>query len=542
MASKTSAPETANLLHAPRPVILCILDGWGWRPDSANNAIALARTPHYSRLIKTCPLGLLQTSGLAVGLPEGQMGNSEVGHMNLGGGRVVMQDLPRIDTAVANGSLDQNPGLLDLIAKLRKTGGTCHLMGLMSPGGVHSHQKHMAALARILCHAGIPVAVHAFLDGRDTPPQSALEFLAEFKRDTAGLEALSIATVSGRYYAMDRDKRWDRVQKAYDCLTKAAGNKAASAEEAVKASYGTGVNDEFVLPTAIGNYSAMKDGDGLLMANFRTDRAREILTALADPAFDGFSRALKIKFAAAYGMVEYSAALAPLLGALFPPENMIDTLGEVVAARGLKQLRIAETEKYAHVTFFFNGGAEAVFKGEDRILVPSPKVATYDLKPEMSAGEVTGRLVAAIGSGTYDLIVVNYANPDMVGHTGILPAAIKAVETIDACLGRVEAAVVKAGGVMLITADHGNIELMEDPESGVPYTAHTTFDVPLILVNEAVLGQKFSLKNGRLADVAPTLLALMRIPQPAAMTGHVLLERVADEKNRAAPGSTRASA
>jgi 2,3-bisphosphoglycerate-independent phosphoglycerate mutase len=504
----------------PRPVVLCILDGWGHRDTPKDNAIALAKTPVWDDLMAHAPLGWLRTSGLAVGLPEGQMGNSEVGHMNLGGGRVVMQDLPRIDAAVANGELAKNPGLLDFIEKLKKSGGTAHVMGLLSPGGVHSHQDHIAALAQAISTAGIPVRIHAFLDGRDTPPKSALQYLAKFQADIAGLKDTAIATVCGRYYAMDRDKRWERVEKAYACLTAGEGHRAATPAEAVEHSYAADGTDEFVLPAAIGGYTGMADGDGVLMANFRADRAREILTALLDPAFDGFNRTKVIAFAAAAGMVEYSQALNPFLITLFAPLDLKDTLGEIVAARGLKQLRIAETEKYAHVTFFFNGGVEDVFPGEDRILVPSPKVATYDLQPEMSAPEVTDKLVAAIGSGKYDLIVVNYANPDMVGHTGVLSAAIKAAETVDHCLGRLKEAVEKAGGAMLITADHGNLEMMMDDESGQPHTAHTTFDVPVILVGRQNVG---GLRNGALADVAPTVLSLMGIPQPAAMTGVSLL-------------------
>lgn len=519
----------------PRPVVLCILDGWGYRPERENNAIALAHTPVYDRLWRTAPRGWLQTSGLAVGLPEGQMGNSEVGHMNLGGGRVVMQDLPRIDKAIADGELATNPVLVDMIGRLRNSGGTCHLMGLLSPGGVHSHQNHLAALARIVARAGIPVRIHAFLDGRDTPPKSALEFLADFEAALAGQSGIEIATVTGRYYAMDRDKRWERVQKAYDCLASAQGDHAPSAAAAVKASYTEDIADEFVRPTVIGDYAGMKDGDGLLMGNFRADRAREILTALVDPQFDGFPRPRLIRFAATVGMVDYSSALAPYLTTLFPSFDLSDTLGETVAAHGLKQLRIAETEKYAHVTFFFNGGSEALFDGEDRILVPSPKVATYDLKPEMSAAEVTDKLVEAIRGRTYDLIVVNYANPDMVGHTGVLAAGIKAAETIDVCLGRLEAALQEAGGVMLVTADHGNLEMMVDDEAAQPHTAHTLFDVPILLVNaeNARLGSggALMLKDGRLADVAPTVLALMGLPQPAAMTGRNLIEPLKERRH-----------
>ncbi len=532
-----SSVNAARVKPAIRPVVLCILDGWGYRAERENNAIALANTPVYDRLWRTAPRGWLQTSGLAVGLPEGQMGNSEVGHMNLGSGRVVMQDLPRIDKAIADNDIPGLPAWQKLVAALRQSGGACHLMGLLSDGGVHSHQNHMAALARLLAAEGIPVRIHAFLDGRDTPPKSALEFLARFERDIAGLDDCRIVSVSGRYYAMDRDKRWDRVQQAYDVIAKAVGARAASVAEAINESYGRDATDEFVQPTVIGDYAGMKDGDGLLMANFRADRAREILTALVDPEFDGFDRGKPFAFAARVGMVDYSTALAPYIDTLFPSLDLKGTLGETVAAHGLRQLRTAETEKYAHVTFFFNGGVETPFEGEDRILVPSPKVATYDLKPEMSAGEVTDNLVKAIRSEEYDLIVVNYANPDMVGHTGILSAAIKAAETVDHCLGRLEEALKEVGGVMLVTADHGNLEMMVDPDTAEPYTAHTTFDVPILLVNGENAGlTDFTLGDGRLADVAPTVLALMGVPQPAEMTGRSLLVRQA-EVARAAGGS-----
>ncbi|OAN52364.1 phosphoglycerate mutase (2,3-diphosphoglycerate-independent) [Paramagnetospirillum marisnigri] len=513
-----SSPSHPN--SRPRPVVLCILDGWGWREDTTDNAIALADTPNWDRFLADYPHALLASSGLQVGLPDGQMGNSEVGHMNLGAGRVVMQDLPRIDTAVADGSLAANPGLLDLIAKVKARGGTCHLMGLLSPGGVHSHQDHLAALARTIADAGVRVAVHAFLDGRDVPPSSAKEFLARFEADIKGHDAF-VATVSGRYYAMDRDKRWDRVVLAHDALVEAKGERAASALAAVEQSYAAGKTDEFVLPTVIDGYGGMKDGDGLLMGNFRADRAREILACLVDPGFDGFKPARRVDFAVRLGLTEYSKDLNAFLGALFPAESLSNILGEVLSRADLKQLRIAETEKYAHVTFFFNGGREMVFPGEERILVPSPKVATYDLQPEMSAVEVTDKLVAAIASGAFDVVVANYANGDMVGHTGFLKAAITAAQTVDACLGRLEAAVKAAGGVMLVTADHGNAEQMTDPETGQPHTAHTTGPVPAVLVcpPAGVSG----LGNGRLADVAPTLLALLGLDQPAEMSGHSLL-------------------
>ena len=369
---------------------------------------------------------------------------------------------------------------------------------------------------------GVPVCLHAFLDGRDTPPQSAKGFLEDFLKATREVSGLTLGTVSGRYYAMDRDKRWDRVSKAYAALVLGEGETAPTALAAIEQSYAADRHDEFVLPTVLGGYGGMKDGDGLLMANFRADRAREILTALVDPAFEGFARAARPAFAATLGLVEYSKDLAAFIPALFPPEPLTGILGEVVSQAGKRQLRIAETEKYAHVTFFLNGGEEAVFAGEDRILVPSPKVATYDLQPEMSAPEVTENLVAAIESGTFDVIIVNFANGDMVGHTGILAAAMKAAEAVDASLARLEAAVVAAGGTMIVTADHGNAELMRDPITGAPHTAHTVGAVPVVLVNAPRPG--LSLRNGRLADVAPTVLALMGLPQPAEMSGQSLLE------------------
>ncbi|HUO01676.1 MAG TPA: 2,3-bisphosphoglycerate-independent phosphoglycerate mutase [Rhizomicrobium sp.] len=509
-------------MSAPRPALLCILDGWGWREDKKDNAIAEARTPNYTRMLADCPHALLHTSGRAVGLPQGQMGNSEVGHMNIGAGRVVAQDLPRIDVAIEDGSLGNRPTLRDLITKTQNTRGAVHLMGLLSPGGVHSHQDHMVALVKILAEARLPVFVHAFLDGRDTPPKSAKGFIEKFHNDIAGSPGVRMATVSGRYYAMDRDKRWDRVKKAYDALVDADAPRHSDIFAALDASYTADVTDEFVVPAVLGDYAGMADGDALLFANFRADRAREISLALLDQGFAGFVRARVVKFAAAAGMTEYSEELSSMMTAIFPPEDVRETLGEVMAERGLKQLRIAETEKYAHVTFFLNGGREDPFPGEDRILVPSPKVSTYDHKPEMSAYEVTTRLEEAIGSGKYDLIVANYANPDMVGHTGIMSAAIQAVDTIDECLGRLRTAIEKAHGVMLLTADHGNIEMMKDPKTGEPHTAHTTFEVPIVAVNAP---KGTVLEEGRLADVAPTMLALMGIPQPAPMTGHSLLRK-----------------
>ena len=514
--------------NRPRPVVLCILDGWGERADAPDNAITRAKTPVWHRLMSRWPHAHLDASEHYVGLPDGQMGNSEVGHTNLGAGRVVMQDLPRIDDAIATGKLTGMPPLIEFIARVKAKGGTAHVLGLMSPGGVHSHQGQIAALCRILA-AELPVAVHAVLDGRDTPPKSALGYLGQFKADTEGAGNIRVATVSGRFYAMDRDKRWDRIEKAYRMLTEAAGYRALDPLAAVKAAYGRGETDEFVLPTAIGDWAGMNSSDGLLLANFRADRIREIASALLDPGFSGFARNKLVAFSGALGLVEYSDELNRFLATLFPPENLEDTFGEVIARAGLKQLRIAETEKYAHVTFFFNGGRETVFPGEERILVPSPKVATYDKQPEMSAPEVTDKVVAAIESGKFDVIVLNYANTDMVGHTGDIDAAEQAVEAVDAGLGRLAAAVEGAGGTLVITADHGNAEMMRDPETGEPHTAHTLNPVPLVVVNPpAAIHQ---VENGRLADVAPTLLALLGLKQPEAMTGRPL---IAAESRRSA--------
>jgi 2,3-bisphosphoglycerate-independent phosphoglycerate mutase len=510
-----------SVTKSSRPVVLCILDGWGYLPNGASNAIERAHVPNWRGLIERYPHATIEASERNVGLPDGQMGNSEVGHMNLGAGRIATPDLPRIDQAIKDGSLARNPALGAFIAAMRKSGGTAHLMGLLSPGGVHSHDTHLAALARILSEAGIPVAVHGFLDGRDTPPTSAGDDIARFGKAIAGLAGVKLATLIGRYFAMDRDNRWKRVELAYRLMTEGEGSRAPDASSAVKQRYDAGETDEFIQPCVIGDYKGMRDGDGVLMANFRADRAREILTALLAPDFDQFERPKPIQFAAALGMVEYSAALNPLIATIFAPQSYPDGYGETVSRHGLKQLRIAETEKYAHVTFFFNGGREEAFEGEERILVPSPKVATYDLMPEMSAVEIADKLIEAIESGRFDTIVVNFANPDMVGHSGVMAAGIKAVETVDLCLGRLVDAVIKAGGRLLVTADHGNIEQMVDPDTGAPHTAHTTNPVPIVLVNppDGVTG----LNHGKLADVAPTLLELLGVEQPAAMTGRSLI-------------------
>jgi 2,3-bisphosphoglycerate-independent phosphoglycerate mutase len=499
--------------------MLVVLDGWGWREETADNAVRQARTPTFERLWSAGPRAFLRTSGRDVGLPEGQMGNSEVGHLNIGAGRVVTQDLPRISDAIASGEVARAPALLDLARKLQQSGGTCHLIGLVSPGGVHSHQDHAAALAGILTNAGVPVAVHALTDGRDTPPQSADEYLSSLQAKLP--PSVPIATVIGRYYGMDRDKRWERVAKAYGAMVEAEGPRFPDARAAVAESYANKVQDEFIVPSVIGQYQGMRDGDGLLCFNFRADRVREILTAILDAEFSGFPRKRSVRVAAAVGMTQYSDDLDAFLQTIIPPQTFPNILGEVVAHAGRTQLRMAETEKYPHVTYFLNGGREEPYAGEDRIMVPSPKVATYDLQPEMSAPELTAKAVEAIRSGKYDLIVLNYANPDMVGHTGILSAAIKAVETVDAGLGRIADAIQKTGGALLVTADHGNCEMMRDPATGGPHTAHTTNPVPVVLLGA---GNRSLLAEGRLADIAPTLLELMDLPKPPEMTGTSLLQ------------------
>jgi 2,3-bisphosphoglycerate-independent phosphoglycerate mutase len=497
--------------------MLVVLDGWGWREEKADNAVLQAKTPTFDRIWSSCPHSLLHTSGKDVGLPPGQMGNSEVGHLNIGAGRVVMQELPRIDHAIESGELAKNPVLGGFIERLKQSSGACHLMGLVSPGGVHSHQNHAVALAKILTDSGVPIAFHAFMDGRDTPPRAGAEYMARLIADLPS--SARVATVSGRYYAMDRDKRWERVSKAYDAVVEGKGVAFANPAATIADAYSKDVTDEFIIPAVIGDYQGMRDGDGVLCFNFRADRVRELLSAILDPNFSGFPRARVIKVAAAVGTTEYSDELNAFMQALFPPQSFTNILGEVVARAGRTQLRMAETEKYPHVTYFLNGGREEKYSGEDRIMVPSPKVATYDLQPEMSAPELTDKAVAAIDSGKYDLIVLNFANPDMVGHTGSLPAAIKAVETVDAGLGRIADAVLRQHGALLVTADHGNCELMKDPVTGGPHTAHTTNPVPVALVSD----EKVSIAEGRLADIAPTLLELMGLPKPAEMTGVSLL-------------------
>ena len=504
-------------MPAPKPVVLCILDGWGIGPDPATSAPAQANVPNFNRLWADCPHATLITHGPDVGLPRGQMGNSEVGHANIGAGRVVAMDLGAIDLAVEDGSFAANPSLLEFAAKVKAKGGTAHLMGVVSDGGVHGHISHIIAACHALTGLGLPVALHAITDGRDVAPSSAAGYMAQL---TAAMpKGAQVATVCGRYWALDRDNRWDRVARAYAAMVRATGEIAPDAASAVTHSYAKGETDEFLAPSVIAGYTGIKDGDGLFCLNFRADRAREILAALGDPGFSAFETGARPQWSAMLGMVEYSESHNAYMATAFPKRVLVNTIGEWVAAQGKTQFRLAETEKYPHVTFFLNGGREVPYPGEDRAMPPSPKVATYDLQPEMSADEVSDRFVEAIEKG-YDLIVVNYANPDMVGHTGSLPAAIKACEAVDRGLGRALAALEKAGGAMIVTADHGNCEVMVDPVTGGPHTSHTTNPVPVILVG----GPKgAALRSGRLADLAPTLLQLMQLPQPTEMTGTSLL-------------------
>ena len=504
----------------PKPVVLLILDGWGHREEIADNALAQATLPNWQRLLATAPHTLIHTEGRHVGLPEGQMGNSEVGHMNLGAGRIVYQDLTRIDAAIEDGSFFQNPELVGACEDAKADGRTLHVFGLLSPGGVHSHQTHIFAMLELAKRQGTPrVAVHAFLDGRDTPPRSAEASLQALQSVCDQLGNAHIASISGRYYAMDRDKRWDRLRLAWDTIVEAnSEHHAADALSALQAAYARGENDEFALPTVIDGAQPMRDGDAVVFMNFRADRARQITSAFVSPTFDGFD-ARRPKLSRFVCLTEYDAKLPAAVA--FGPDDLRHTLGELLADAGLTQLRIAETEKYAHVTFFLSGGREEPFTGEERILVPSPKVATYDLQPAMSLPELTGKLVEAIGSARFDVIVCNIANPDMVGHSGDLQAAILAAQAVDIAIGAVDAAVRTQQGALIITADHGNLEMMRDPVTGQPHTAHTVGPVPLVYVGD----RKATLRaGGALRDVAPTLLDLLGMPQPAEMTGRSLFD------------------
>lgn len=505
-------------MTTPKPVVLCILDGWGLSSTKQGNAPAQADVPVFNGLWASCPHATLTTHGPDVGLPTGQMGNSEVGHTNIGAGRVVAMDLGAIDLAIEDGSFAVNPAVLDFAARVKAAGGAAHLMGVISDGGVHGHVTHVLAAARAITALGVPVWLHAITDGRDVAPSSAAGFIAALQASLP--VGARVATVIGRYWAMDRDNRWDRVGRAYAAMVQGVGEVAADAGAAVAQSYAKGETDEFIAPTVIGGYAGARDGDGVFCLNFRADRAREILSALAGPGFDGFDTGVRPVWSALLGMVEYSDTHSTYMATAFPKRSIPNTLGEWVAKQGLTQFRLAETEKYPHVTFFLNGGREEPFVGEDRAMPKSPKVATYDLQPEMSAADVGDELVGAIERG-YDLIVVNFANPDMVGHTGDLGAAIRACEAVDAQLGRAVAALQARGGAMIVTADHGNCEMMIDPVTGGPHTAHTTNPVPVLLVGGPAGA---SLRAGRLSDLAPTVLALMGVTPPAEMTGQSLIQ------------------
>jgi 2,3-bisphosphoglycerate-independent phosphoglycerate mutase len=500
-----------------KPLAIIIMDGFGISPIEKGNAIAKARKPNLERFWKNYPTTTLAASGLAVGLPRGQMGNSEVGHLNLGGGRIVYQDYTRISLAVENGSFGKNPVLLEAMSKAKN--GKLHLIGLLSDGGVHSHNTHLYALLEMAKKQDLKnVYVHAILDGRDVPPQSALTYFRELEEKFEQIGTGKVATVSGRYYTMDRDKRWDRVEKAYRCLTEGLGCSAETAKIAVENGYERGENDEFLQPTVVDGNGLVQDGDSIIFFNFRPDRAREITRTFVDGDFQDFStKPMRVYYTC---MTQYDASLDVPIA--FPAQNLSDTLGQVISGSGLSQLRIAETEKYAHVTYFFNGGKELPNPGEDRVLIPSPKVATYDLQPEMSAYLVIDELMPCIDSGKYDFIVLNFANPDMVGHTGVFDAAVQAVEVVDGCVGEIVDKILEKGGAVLLTADHGNAEKMIDLTTGQPHTAHTTNPVPFTLIVDD--GNKYGLRqDGILADVAPTALQLMHIHQPEAMSGKTLI-------------------
>ncbi len=496
--------------------VLVILDGWGLSGESAHNGIALAKTPNYDKLLRVYPWAELQASEEFVGLPKGQMGNSEVGHLNIGAGRLVKQLLPRISEVFETPeSIKAIPALQSVIRELQCNKRRLHLFCLLSDGGIHSHQSHLEAIYDVMVSEGVDVIVHAFTDGRDTPPSSAIDFIQQF----CDKGKRTIHTIGGRYYGMDRDKRWDRIQKAHDAIVHGNGTSFSDPVDYIQDSYINGVTDEFIVPAVKSGYEGFKDGDAVFMVNFRADRARQLLTAILDPEFKEFDRGVLPSVSKAVGMVSYSGTLDQWMDGCFAPETLVNTLGEYVASKGLRQLRVAETEKYAHVTFFLNGGREVPFEGEDRILIQSPKVATYDLQPTMSADQITEAVLSGIG--TYDLIVVNYANPDMVGHTGMIEPSVKAVETIDVQLGRLESAILQNDGAMIVTADHGNVETLWDDKSGQPHTAHTMNPVPFIVVQKDAT---FKLKAGALCDVAPTVLRIMKQEKPAEMTGKCLIE------------------
>ncbi len=499
----------------PKPVVLCILDGWGLREETTGNAPALANTPTFDHIMATCPNATLITHGPDVGLPRGQMGNSEVGHTNIGAGRVVAMDLGQIDLAIEDGSFFHNERLTAWIDAIKAADGRAHLMGVMSDGGVHGHITHLIAAAKACTDAGLSVVIHAITDGRDVAPKSALDYLETLSAELP--KGARVVTLIGRYFAMDRDNRWDRVETAFDAIVRAKGPVSESAKAAIEAAYATDKTDEFIPATVMDGYKGAKSGDGLFCLNFRADRAREIMAALGDPGFDAFDTKGRPDWSGLMGMADYSQTHSAYMTTVYPKPEIVNTLGAWVARAGLRQFRLAETEKYPHVTFFLNGGEERPEQGEDRAMPKSPNVATYDLQPEMSSVEVTDKFIEAIEAG-YDLTVVNYANPDMVGHTGDLDAAIAACEAVDRGLARVLPVLEAAGGAMILTADHGNCEVMIDPDTGAPHTAHTTNLVPI-----ALIGAEGTLNSGRLADLAPTLLHLMGLKQPEEMTGQSLI-------------------
>ena len=524
----------SGIMNRP-PVVLCILDGWGLREETNGNAVRLAETHAYDQIMAGCPTTTLAAHGTDVGLPEGQIGNSEVGHMNIGAGRTVEMDLPRIDRVCASGDLAGLEGMQRFVAELRASGGTAHVLGLLSEGGVHSRLGHMIEAVTVLADAGLPVAIHAFTDGRDVAPRSAIASLQRLEAAIARTRSepgtgsgsiiaaarIAIATLSGRYYAMDRDHRWDRIRLAWEAIVRGDGTRHASAAGIIESAYGQGVSDEFIPPAVIGEFAGMRNGDGLLCVNFRADRVRQLLSAIGSPGFEAFGTGRRPQLAVMSGFVPYSDAHDAFMDRIFPKTQVTGTLGSRISEAGLRQVRIAETEKYPHVTYFLNGGEESPFPGEDRVLIPSPRVATYDLAPEMSASGVTTAVVDALESRCQDVIVVNYANPDMVGHTGDLNAAVAACEAVDQGLLRVLKALRQVGGSLLLTADHGNCEMMIDPETGDPHTAHTTNPVPLALV-DGPRNACFA-AGGRLADLAPTLLHLKGVDPSPGMTGRNLL-------------------
>lgn len=503
-----------NLKSAPKPVALIIMDGFGNNPSEYGNAIKAANTPNFDALMQAYPHTEILASGLAVGLPDGQMGNSEVGHTNIGAGRIVYQELTRITKSIKDGDFFQNSAFCAAIENCKKNDTALHILGLLSDGGVHSHNEHIYALVELAKKAGLTrVFLHCFLDGRDVPPSSGKEYLAQLEEKLQEIGVGKIATVMGRYFAMDRDNRWDRVEQAYGAMVVGEGMLAPTAKDAIEKSYADGCTDEFVVPTVLPVSGRINPQDSVIFANFRPDRAREITRTIVDPEFNAFHRKRGFFPVHYVCMTQYDATM-PNVQVAFHPQSLKNTFGEYISAHGLSQLRIAETEKYAHVTFFFNGGVEQVYEGEDRALIPSPKVATYDLKPDMSAFEVTEEVEKRIASEQYDVIILNYANCDMVGHTGVFDRAVDAVEAVDTCLGRTVKAILAQGGVCLITADHGNADQMYEPD-GSPFTAHTTYSVPLIVTKEGV-----SLREGGvLADLAPTMLQLLGLPKPMEMTG-----------------------